>query len=69
MLRLKEGFENPYNIGDNIEFYNSYGRWIKGVIIDFKINDYVFKAVIKCDESTYCKLHYICICSTYLRKV
>jgi hypothetical protein len=67
MLRLKDSFKNPYNIGDNIEFYNKYGIWVKGVIIDFKVNYYVFKAIIKCNEKN-CRFHYICVCSTYLRK-
>ena len=67
MLRLKDSFKNPYNIGDNIEFYNKYGIWVKGVIIYFKVNYYVFKAIIKCNEKN-CRFHYICVCSTYLRK-
>jgi hypothetical protein len=69
MLRLKETVKNPYSIGDEIEFYNKYGKWIKGFIIDFKVNNYVFKAVIKCCENKCCRFHYVCICSNYLRKV
>ena len=68
MMRLKEGFKNPYSIGDDVEFYNRYGLWIQGFIVGFKIDDYVYKAIIKC-YSSYCKkFHYVCICSTYLRK-
>jgi hypothetical protein len=68
LLRLKEIVKNPYEVGDVVEFYNSYGKWISGIITDFKINDYVYKAIIKCYESKCCRLHYICIYSTYLRK-
>jgi len=70
MLRLKkigEQFNNPYNVGDKVEFFNYQGKWVKGEIIDFKITDYVYKAIIKC-ENKKCMFHYICICSFYLRK-
>jgi len=67
MLRLKEGFNNPYKIGDKIDFFNSYGYWVKGVIVGFKINNYVYKAIIKCNENKCCHYHYVCICSNYLR--
>lgn len=71
MLRLKklENFNNPYNIGDKVEFYSiAYDKWIKGIIVGFEINNYIYQAVIKC-ENKYCKFHYICICSLYLRKI
>jgi hypothetical protein len=72
MFRLERsfqnGYKNPYQIGDNVEFYNKYGKWIKGFIIGFKINDYVYKAIIKCYENNCCKFHYVCVCSKYLRK-
>jgi len=70
MLRLKklgENFKNPYNIGDKIEFFTSKNIWIEGLIIDFLVTDYYYKAVIKC-KNNYCKFHYVCICSLYLRK-
>lgn len=70
MLRLKNTKNiNPYFIGEKIEFFNRYGKWVKGEIIDFRITDYVYKAVIKCEENKCCRNHYICICSLYLRKV
>jgi hypothetical protein len=69
MLRLNknEEFINPYNINEEVEFFNYQGKWVKGVIVDFKITDYVYKAVIKC-ENKECRFHYVCICSFYLRK-
>jgi hypothetical protein len=69
MLRLKDNLTNYYDIYDNVEFYNRYGVWVKGKIIGFKINDYVYKAIIKCNDNKCCKLHYVCICSLFLRKV
>jgi hypothetical protein len=68
MLRLKEGFKNQYNISDKVEFYNNKKIWVEGVIVDFKINNYVFKAIIKCKNKN-CKFHYVCICSLFLRKI
>ena len=68
-MRLKENFKNPYSIGEKIEFFNSYGYWVKGEIIDFKITDYVYKAIIKCEQNKCCMKHYICVCSLYLRKI
>jgi hypothetical protein len=68
MMRLKEGFKNPYSVGDDVEFYNKYNKWIQGYIIGFKINEYVYQAIIKCYGSHCCRLHYICVCSNYLRK-
>jgi hypothetical protein len=72
MLRLnktfKNGVNNPYKIGDKVEFFNENKVWIKGIIIDFKITEFVYKAVIKC-ENKYCRKHYICICSFYLRRI
>jgi hypothetical protein len=69
MLRLKNiKNPNPYSIGETVEFLNRYGYWVKGVIVDFKITDFVYKAVIKCKENKCCRKHYICICSLYLRK-
>jgi hypothetical protein len=71
MLRLlkNEGkINNPYNIGDEVEFYNRYGVWEKGFIVDFEITDYVYKAVIKCYNNFCYRFHYKCICSNHLRK-
>lgn len=70
MLRLNKikNFSYGYNVGDKVEFYTNKGFWVKGEIIDFKITDYVYKAVIKC-ETKNCKFHYVCICSTYLRRL
>lgn len=68
MLRLRNIFIYEYFINDKVEFFNKYGIWVKGVVIGFKVTDYVYKAVIKCENKN-CKFHYICICSTYLRKI
>jgi hypothetical protein len=70
MLRLNkiEKFNNPYNIGDKVEFLNYQGKWVKGIIIDFMVTYYVYKAIVKCENKN-CRFHYICICSLYLRKV
>lgn len=70
MLRLKDiKNPNPYSIGEDVEFKNRYGEWVKGFIIDFKITDYVYKAVVRCYNNKCCRFHYICVCSTHLRKV
>lgn len=66
MQRIKI-LDNPYKIGDKIEFYNKYGVWVKGKIIDFKKTPFLYKAIIECEEKN-CKFHYICICSIYLKK-
>jgi hypothetical protein len=69
MLRMTKIINNnPYNVNDKVEFYNKFGVWVKGVIIDFKITPYTLKAVIKCKENKCCRYHYICVCSLYLRK-
>lgn len=68
MLRLKSHNLNFYSLGERVEFYNKYGKWIRGKIKGFKINEYVYQAIIECEDNKCCRLHYICICSTYLRK-
>ena len=68
MLRLKETVYNIYKIGDSVEFFNKKKIWVKDVIVGFKINYYVYKAIIKCDENSCCRFHYVCVCSNYLRK-
>jgi hypothetical protein len=70
MLRLNKNkeFINPYSINDKVEFLDYRGIWVKGVIIDFKITNYIYKAVIKC-KNINCRNHYVCVCSIYLRKL